>query len=216
MTADYGVKDTAITVVNTARSSVLMPPMIVLFLCSFGVALCFWLSRFFCTIHAVVAWEHVWVAPNKLRFPASWRPPPNVRPKPAKETERNHSKEPWLEHEVFFFGRLQCAVTIFSRALCLFRAQGVDGEVTKIKGTATAKNLMKPGQLTVHFEGTPARFGAPYWIVALGDEDGVSIPHRSVVVLMNPIVWSVGLLVLLLRRRRRCYFRWDFMPTESS
>ncbi len=63
----------------------------------------------------------------------------------------------------------------FLRASYLFRAQGVDGELTKIKGTAVAKNLMKPGQLTVHFQGTPALFSAPYWIVALGDEDGVSV-----------------------------------------
>lgn len=57
---------------------------------------------------------------------------------------------------------------------CPRRAQGVDGEVTKIKGTATAKNLMKPGQLTLHLDGTPESFGAPYWIVALGNENGVS------------------------------------------
>eukprot|EP00752_Nemacystus_decipiens_P007034 g6310.t1 len=52
------------------------------------------------------------------------------------------------------------------------RAFNTKGEVIKVKGYAEATDLSKPGQLTLHLDGTPDIFGAPYWIVALGDEDG--------------------------------------------
>lgn len=57
----------------------------------------------------------------------------------------------------------------------LSRAFNADGEVVKVKGYVEATDLSKPGQLTLHLDGVPDIFGAPYWIVALGDEDGVSM-----------------------------------------
>lgn len=57
----------------------------------------------------------------------------------------------------------------------LSRAFNADGEVVKVKGYVEATDLSKPGQLTLHLDGVPGIFGAPYWIVALGDEDGVRL-----------------------------------------
>ena len=38
-------------------------------------------------------------------------------------------------------------------------------------GYAYYKDKSEPGKLTVHLNGLP--LDAPYWVVALGDEDGV-------------------------------------------
>lgn len=47
--------------------------------------------------------------------------------------------------------------------------------MVKAKGYVEATDLSKPGRLTLHLDGVPDIFGAPYWIVALGDEDGVTM-----------------------------------------
>lgn len=48
----------------------------------------------------------------------------------------------------------------------------MDGEVIEMKGYAYSEDASKPGQLKVHLEGVPV--DGPYWVLALGDEDGVS------------------------------------------
>lgn len=51
------------------------------------------------------------------------------------------------------------------------RAEGVEGEFIEMGGYAYYKNESEPGKLTVHLDGVPV--DAPYWVLALGDEDGV-------------------------------------------
>lgn len=65
----------------------------------------------------------------------------------------------------------------FSSSVCppFCRAFNKKGEVLKVKGYVEATDLSQPGQLTLHLDGVPDIFGAPYWIVALGDEDGVGL-----------------------------------------
>ncbi|CAM9253471.1 unnamed protein product [Scytosiphon promiscuus] len=50
------------------------------------------------------------------------------------------------------------------------RMGGPDGELAEIEGYAYVQDKTKPGELTVHLDGVEAE--APYWIVALGNEDG--------------------------------------------
>ncbi|CAM9860072.1 unnamed protein product [Ascophyllum nodosum] len=50
------------------------------------------------------------------------------------------------------------------------RKNGVDGDLITMDGYAYYKDKSEPGKLTVHLNGLP--LDAPYWVVALGDEDG--------------------------------------------
>lgn len=47
----------------------------------------------------------------------------------------------------------------------------MDGNLTQIEGYAYYTDSSRPGELTVHFD--PSPFDAPYWVLALGDEDPV-------------------------------------------
>ena len=51
------------------------------------------------------------------------------------------------------------------------RKNGVDGDLIEMDGYAYYKDESEPGKLTVHLNGLS--MDAPYWVVALGDEDGV-------------------------------------------
>lgn len=57
------------------------------------------------------------------------------------------------------------------------RAKSVEGELIEMKGYAYTEDESQPGKLTVHLDGVP--MDAPYWILALGDEDGVSYYPRG-------------------------------------
>lgn len=54
------------------------------------------------------------------------------------------------------------------------RAWSAEGEVIEGTGYVESTDLSKPGELTLHLDGIPDVFAAPYWIVALGNEHGVS------------------------------------------
>lgn len=55
------------------------------------------------------------------------------------------------------------------------RAGSVDGGVIERAGVVTSTDLTRPGELTLHLDGTPDAFAAPYWILALGNMNGVSL-----------------------------------------
>ncbi|CAM9835876.1 unnamed protein product, partial [Sphacelaria rigidula] len=52
------------------------------------------------------------------------------------------------------------------------RTKGVDGNLVQMKGYAYSMDDTEPGQLMVHLDGVSV--DAPYWVLALGDKDGVS------------------------------------------
>lgn len=54
----------------------------------------------------------------------------------------------------------------------------MDGNLTQIEGYAYYTDPSRPGELTVHFDRSP--FDAPYWVLALGDEDAVRAVPCSV------------------------------------
>lgn len=86
------------------------------------------------------------------------------------------------------------------------RAFNAEGKVVKVKGYAVAKDLSEPGQLTLHLDCIPDIFAAPYWIVALGDEDGVSFVHRTATAVVSwsgsfPTFSTFGWTVVLLPSR---------------
>lgn len=66
---------------------------------------------------------------------------------------------------------------------CRDRTKGVDGELIEMTGYAYSEDDSAPGKLKVHLDGVPV--DAPYWVLALGNEDGVRFtsvprgPHRD-------------------------------------
>lgn len=53
------------------------------------------------------------------------------------------------------------------------RAKTVGGELIQMKGYAYYVDETQAGQLMVHLDDVPV--DAPYWVLALGDKDGVSL-----------------------------------------
>lgn len=49
----------------------------------------------------------------------------------------------------------------------------MDGDIVQIEGEVSSADDAEPGQLMVSLDGVPV--AAPYWVVAVGDEDGVSL-----------------------------------------
>ncbi|CAM9726544.1 unnamed protein product, partial [Sphacelaria rigidula] len=66
----------------------------------------------------------------------------------------------------------------------MYRVKGVDGNLVQMKGYAYSMDDTEPGQLMVHLDGVPV--DAPYWVLALGDEDGVS-PYTTT----GPYPWAI-------------------------
>lgn len=66
------------------------------------------------------------------------------------------------------------------------RAQSVDGELIQMEGYAYVVDDSEPGKLKVHLDGVPV--DSPYWVLALGDEDGVSRRNQRIVLHVNKFV----------------------------
>lgn len=75
------------------------------------------------------------------------------------------------------------------------RAGGVDGGLIERAGVATSTDLTRPGELTLHLDGTPDVFAAPYWILALGDTNGVSSVSHTPNVSTRVILMVLGYAV---------------------
>lgn len=52
-----------------------------------------------------------------------------------------------------------------------------DGDLIEIGGSAFVEDASEPGKLKVRLDGMPV--DAPYWVLALGGEDGVSRDGRG-------------------------------------
>jgi apolipoprotein D and lipocalin family protein len=85
------------------------------------------------------------------------------------------------------------------------RQYGVDGPEREIFGWAEAGSVVKPGQLTVHLEGTGS-FGAPYWIYDLGPVGATDGLYRYSVV-SDPLKAT---LFVLARNVSEFYGRWNY------